>query len=204
MSVETKPVPLKISRSGQWDVHVEWSDGHDAVYPARHLRLNCSCAACVNELTGERMLDANAIVPDVHPLGIEPVGRYGIRIQWSDGHNTGIYTYENLRKICPCPACGNAETGRAETAEGRRTQSPEAQRPVPAAAAALTVESSLEQILAAIPGAQRTMHDKFHIGGCSSCGFDPKETLASVAARNRRDPKVVLAVLQESAKRPTA
>ncbi len=202
MSVETKPVPLKISRSGQWDVHVEWSDGHDAVYPARHLRLNCSCAACVNELTGERMLDAAAIVPDVHPLGIEPVGRYGIRIQWSDGHNTGIYTYENLRKICPCAKCGNAEN--AEEQRAQRTAEVAPERPVPAAAAALTVESSLEQILAAVPGAQRTMHDKFHIGGCSSCGFDPKETLASVAARNRRDPKVVLAVLQESAKQTTA
>ncbi len=197
MAVETRPVPLKISRANQWDVHVEWSDGHDAVYPARHLRLNCSCASCVNEVTGEKMLDAAAIIPDVHPLGIEPVGRYGIRIQWSDGHNTGIYTYENLRKICPCPACGNAPA--AVSPAGPAVGAPR-EAPLPPMIEALTVESSLEQIIAAIPGAQRTMHDKFHIGGCSSCGFDPKETLASVAARNRRDPKVVLAVLQESAK----
>jgi DUF971 family protein len=36
---------------------------------------------------------------------VEPVGNYAIRIQWSDGHGSGIYSFEHLRKICPCDAC---------------------------------------------------------------------------------------------------
>jgi len=36
---------------------------------------------------------------------VEEVGHYAFRIDWSDGHNTGIYTYEHLRKICPCKEC---------------------------------------------------------------------------------------------------
>jgi DUF971 family protein len=40
------------------------------------------------------------------------VGRYAIRFHWSDGHSTGIYTFEQLRELCPCPICaGNAEAG---------------------------------------------------------------------------------------------
>jgi DUF971 family protein len=35
----------------------------------------------------------------------EVVGRYAIRIQWNDGHNTGIYSYQHLRELCTCPEC---------------------------------------------------------------------------------------------------
>ena len=41
-------------------------------------------------------------------LGVEPVGNYAIRINWSDGHNTGIYSYDHLREICPCAECKRA------------------------------------------------------------------------------------------------
>ena len=36
---------------------------------------------------------------------VEEMGRYAIRIVWSDGHSTGIYSYDHLRAICPCEAC---------------------------------------------------------------------------------------------------
>lgn len=42
----------------------------------------------------------------------------------------------------------------------------------------------MEQVLAAYPGARRALFRKFHIGGCSSCGFAPDETLAQLASRN--------------------
>jgi rhodanese-related sulfurtransferase len=48
----------------------------------------------------------------------------------------------------------------------------------------LTAESTMEQVLAAYPGAQRALFRKYHIGGCSSCGFEPKETLGQLCARN--------------------
>jgi len=42
----------------------------------------------------------------------------------------------------------------------------------------------MADVLAAFPGAQRALFRKYHIGGCSSCGFQPTETLAQLCARN--------------------
>ncbi|HEU4799069.1 MAG TPA: DUF971 domain-containing protein [Gemmatimonadales bacterium] len=78
---------------------------HVALYPARMLRLACPCAACVDEMSGRPLLDPARVPPDVHPLAVELVGGYGIRVRWSDGHSTGIYTFELLRAICPCDQC---------------------------------------------------------------------------------------------------
>jgi len=43
--------------------------------------------------------------PAMKMLAVEPVGNYAIRINWSDGHNSGIYSYEHFRQICPCAEC---------------------------------------------------------------------------------------------------
>lgn len=48
----------------------------------------------------------------------------------------------------------------------------------------LAANSTMEQVLAAYPGARRALFRKYHIGGCSSCGFAPHETLAELSARN--------------------
>ena len=75
------------------------------LYPALMLRLACPCAACVDEMTGRPLLDPTRVPPDVQPVTLELVGGYGIRVRWSDGHSTGIYTFELLRAICPCEVC---------------------------------------------------------------------------------------------------
>jgi DUF971 family protein len=43
--------------------------------------------------------------PALKMLAVEAVGNYAIRINWSDGHNSGIYSYEHFRSICPCEQC---------------------------------------------------------------------------------------------------
>jgi DUF971 family protein len=43
--------------------------------------------------------------PALKMLSAAPVGNYAIRIDWSDGHKTGIYSYEHFRRICPCDEC---------------------------------------------------------------------------------------------------
>ena len=96
------PVPIEIGRAGQHDVKIVWQDAHVSVYPARELRLACPCAGCVDEVSGQRRLVAASVPQDVHPLKIDVVGRYAIAIHWSDGHNTGIYAFDRLRKLCPC------------------------------------------------------------------------------------------------------
>jgi rhodanese-related sulfurtransferase len=52
------------------------------------------------------------------------------------------------------------------------------------AAATIDPNITMRELLEQYPGAQRAMFRKYHIGGCSSCGFSPDETLAGVCARN--------------------
>src|SRR5688572_28593480 len=54
--------------------------------------------------------------------------------------------------------------------------------------AALDPKITMADLLARYPGAQRALFRKYHIGGCSSCGFRPEETLAEICARNQGLP----------------
>ena len=57
----------------------------------------------------------------------------------------------------------------------------------------------MAEVLRVFPGAQRALFRKYHIGGCSSCGFDPNETLGQVCARNNNlDVREVLAHIEQS------
>ena len=103
-------MPVEIGRANQHDVTIRWQDGHESLYLARDLRLACPCAACVDEMTGHVRLIASSIAETVRPVTIDLVGRYAISITWSDGHNTGIYTFERLKQLCPCCAAGGGSS----------------------------------------------------------------------------------------------
>jgi ATP-binding protein involved in chromosome partitioning len=91
--------PRQIRQKGPRELVIVWADGHESHYDVRHLRLACACAHCINEWTGEKLLDPATVPLDVHPLKVEGVGRYAIQIEWSDGHRWGIYTFERLRAM---------------------------------------------------------------------------------------------------------
>ena len=97
--------PRSIGQSGPRTLAIEWVDGHRSEYDVRALRLACGCAECVDEWTGEERLDEAAVPADVVPVRIQPVGRYAIQVDWSDGHSTGIYPFRRLRTLCPCAEC---------------------------------------------------------------------------------------------------
>lgn len=97
--------PLDIRRIDEREIFIAWDDGHRSLYDYEYLRLYCPCAGCGDELSGRRMIRADKIAKDIRPLQIEPVGRYALRFQWSDSHQTGIYSFEYLRSICPCASC---------------------------------------------------------------------------------------------------
>lgn len=63
------------------------------------VRSHCSCALCVDELTGEKKLKVEDIPKNISPLKIEPLGNYALSIEWSDGHSSGIYPYSLIEKI---------------------------------------------------------------------------------------------------------
>jgi ATP-binding protein involved in chromosome partitioning len=102
---EQNVVPVAIRREVD-AVVITWAEtGHVGRFPARELRLACPCAACVDELTNRPLLDPERVPAEVGPEAIELVGGYGIKIRWSDGHATGIYTFRMLRARCPCDRC---------------------------------------------------------------------------------------------------
>ncbi|MEB2344112.1 MAG: DUF971 domain-containing protein [Deltaproteobacteria bacterium] len=102
---EHRFVPSAIAQEGPGALAITWADGHRSVYPVRALRLACACAYCVDEWTGRGQLDEARVPADVHPLQIAPVGRYALRITWSDGHESGIYPFQRLRSLCGCEDC---------------------------------------------------------------------------------------------------
>ena len=92
--------PREIAREGGAGLRIDWADGRTCRYGAAALRRVCPCAQCVNEYTGERMLDP-ASVPDALALEeLDVVGRYALTFRWSDGHQTGIYSFRLLRELC--------------------------------------------------------------------------------------------------------
>ncbi len=97
--------PTRIRRVDPSQIEIEWRDGHQAMYPTRYLRGNCGCAHCVDERTGKRMVFVEQIPANIGYTDVSLVGNYAIQIHFSDGHNTGIFSYDLLRAICPCESC---------------------------------------------------------------------------------------------------
>ena len=104
-------IPHAINRRDD-GILIEWDAlGHQGLFGARPLRLGCPCAGCVEEMTGRPLLDPDSVPSDVRPVQVSMVGTYGLRVSWSDGHGTGIYTFARLLAECPCSRC--AGTGKA-------------------------------------------------------------------------------------------
>jgi DUF971 family protein len=80
-------------------LELAWPDGRTDRLGYRYLRGECPCATCKDEWTGDRILDPTSVPADIKLAGMEPVGSYAVRFSWSDGHSSGLYTWENLRLL---------------------------------------------------------------------------------------------------------
>jgi ATP-binding protein involved in chromosome partitioning len=98
VGADDRPIPSKIELRSRQQLAIQWSDGKETLLNCYDLRVQCPCAQCVDEVTGERRLNPLAVSKDVWPQNIAPVGRYALHFDWSDGHRSGIYTFEHLRK----------------------------------------------------------------------------------------------------------
>jgi DUF971 family protein len=97
------------------ELTVRWGDGHTSVYPLAYLRKHCPCAGCRDQRSkmssgGLLVLSEQALHAGDALENLVAVGRYAMQPVWADGHNTGIFTFEYLRELCPCPEC---RSGRA-------------------------------------------------------------------------------------------
>jgi DUF971 family protein len=90
---------------------IAWRDAHLSALDFNLLRKQCPCAVCVEERKAPPSplkLMSGPIITQAELTRVEPVGRYALSLAFNDGHDTGIYTYEFLRGLCPCPACSAA------------------------------------------------------------------------------------------------
>ena len=98
--------PKKVSLDRFRELRIVWRDDSEDVYPVAYLRVKCPCASC-REARSEsdnplRIIQPGTEIPaDVHVLELEPVGHYALRFRFSDGHDTGIYSYDYLTEIAP-------------------------------------------------------------------------------------------------------
>ena len=99
--------PTKVKKISSAELSVMWSDGHEGRHTMQTLRKFCPCAACKQELeSNNTMITLPVLRPGEYDLrGIQPVGNYALQLTWGDGHITGIYTFDYLRKICECTEC---------------------------------------------------------------------------------------------------
>jgi DUF971 family protein len=84
---------------GKNAVALEWDDGAKTSVSARELRINCPCAACVDEWTHQRTLKPEHIPDDIRILTCQPVGNYALQFTFSDAHQTGIFNWTLLRQL---------------------------------------------------------------------------------------------------------
>jgi DUF971 family protein len=105
---EARVTPAEIRKRGGEQITIRWGDAHESVYAARYLRGRCPCAQCVSEITGRRMVHEEHVPAGVRFGSANLVGNYALHFDFSDGHTTGIYAFDYLRRICPCDDCAGS------------------------------------------------------------------------------------------------
>jgi len=111
----TASVPEHIAISKSTGIKIDWKDGHHSDYSLALLRDECPCASCTGAHGTEPQKTNHSQASPFQMYkarlkmdSVEAVGSYAVRIFWNDGHNTGIYSWDHLRKICPCSECKQA------------------------------------------------------------------------------------------------
>ena len=95
-------VPKDVMIVGK-ELAIVWEDGREDYIPLEKLRRNCPCAMCKGETDifgnvykgKERPYTERSFQPSGH----RRVGGYALQIDWADGHNDGLYSWETLRRL---------------------------------------------------------------------------------------------------------
>ncbi len=98
---ESQPVEIRHEK-GARRVVVDWDDGHVSPFPLDYLRSWCPCAGCQGHDPVAKYLS----LAGQEIVQLDLVGNYAVAPTWQDGHNTGLYSFRLLRRLCPCEACG--------------------------------------------------------------------------------------------------
>ncbi len=103
------PAKVKIAITEGTGVEIVWKDGQRSHWSFPYLRDACPCATCheEREKTGRKPGEPKPVpqqmfplyTPPARPVKAEPIGRYAIKFKWADGHESGIYAFEFLRRL---------------------------------------------------------------------------------------------------------
>lgn len=83
----------------QGRIKITWPDGMESRLANKVVRASCQCALCVNEFTGAPILDPATVTEEIRIEDFQPLGNYAVAITWSDGHSSGIFSWEHLRAL---------------------------------------------------------------------------------------------------------
>jgi DUF971 family protein len=117
-----EPARVRVNKTSGTGMEIEWKDGHASSWNFAWLRDACPCATCHEERKatgrepGKPKPQPPALLPlykaPVRPDTVTPVGRYAISFHWNDGHTSGIYSWDYLRRHCQCARCqAEADSG---------------------------------------------------------------------------------------------
>ena len=110
------PAKVRVMQTEGTGVTIDWKDGHRSSWTFRFLRDACPCATC-NEERGADGREPGQSKPKAatgplvlyqappRPVEVKPVGKYAVSFKWNDGHESGIYSWEYLRRTCHCALC---------------------------------------------------------------------------------------------------
>lgn len=111
----TTPAKVRVKKSEGTGVEIDWKDGHQSEWNFAWLRWGCPCATCneEREQTGRKIgvpkpKPGGPLVmyeAPPRPVEVTPVGKYAVKFKWNDGHESGIYSWEYLRRVCQCAEC---------------------------------------------------------------------------------------------------
>jgi len=106
------PEKVRVLLSEGKGLEIQWKDGHKSAWSFAWLRNACPCATCVEEREqqGRKPGDSKSkstqllpmYAPPPKPSSVIPVGRYALQFNWLEGHSSGIYSWEYLRRNCRC------------------------------------------------------------------------------------------------------
>lgn len=99
--------PVKIIEESDREISIVWDDNTETRYRAADLRRACPCAGCINEWTGEKVLVDATISDDMTFKGISVVGRYALNFHFSDGHDSGIFSFAFLKRFSDAASLKN-------------------------------------------------------------------------------------------------
>jgi DUF971 family protein len=110
-----KPTNITVDKT-HGELVISWSDSQVCHYPLSHLREACPCVECRG---GHQNMGRQNDPDDILSLkparsykidNIELVGNYALQPFWDDGHHTGIYTWDYLKRLCPADSSSNEAT----------------------------------------------------------------------------------------------